>query len=690
MTEGTLFNSGFLGTHFNWWIGQIPNDETWRDNINPTKHKSVKDIPGWGLRYKVRIIGFHDQEETSISSDQLPWAQIMYPVTAGGGQGGAFQTSAIRPGNFVFGFFLDGADQQVPVIMGVLGANVQIPKAINKIGAENYTSKSGYSGASIGEVGEITSDDNLTTERPSGKSLSGQPTGGKDPNNPPAVGALPTKESPTDPHLETVADKKIEEVLDRKHALQCPDPKEKSAMKAIKTVIENLQKKIEQFQKAIQNYSDAVSLNIKDAMKSIDKAIEDASAEISKFMKDIYGKIQEWMTDKLNKMMKPLLKLVPPSFRIKMLELLVKALKLISCLFNKLSGLLQKNINKSLKNRLNNQKNESSTSESDVVVPPLPPDNYYRPIPICTSEELVADILVQNIDEMMLTFSLGLEPILNEVQNSYNAAGMVENISTEGSVKNPTTSKQISNDGIIAALQSGALVKSITATLAESLGVDPNIIGSSVNVFQSGDIAQGLISLATVGGKNTGQYTSALSIAVQSINNNNIVEGLTSISGVFGADPKILSGVGAVFGAIKSGDIGSLTDSVGQLAGISPQVLSAVQQAGSALASGNISAIAGQFGSLTGLNFDIASAMDFISSLTSLFDCDPTPKCSPNHTHTLQEGGNGNPGTEDPSSIKIAQAVQEKALAAATGGGTLTGAGTVAEAKKFALPSDVG
>ena len=81
MSEGSLFNSGFLGASFSWWIGQIAPDSTWRDNILPGKFESVDQITGWGRRYKVRIIGLHDQGETEIASEQLPWAQVMYPVT---------------------------------------------------------------------------------------------------------------------------------------------------------------------------------------------------------------------------------------------------------------------------------------------------------------------------------------------------------------------------------------------------------------------------------------------------------------------------------------------------------------------------------------------------------------------------------------------------------------------------------
>ena len=51
----------------------------------------------------------------------------MYPVTAGGGQARSNQTSNLRQGMMVFGFFMDGQDQQIPVIMGVLGNNLSTP-----------------------------------------------------------------------------------------------------------------------------------------------------------------------------------------------------------------------------------------------------------------------------------------------------------------------------------------------------------------------------------------------------------------------------------------------------------------------------------------------------------------------------------------------------------------------------------
>lgn len=175
MEGGSLFNPGFLGGSFLWWVGQIADDSTWRDNILTGKFENKDSIPGWGRRYKVRIIGLHDQGETEIPSDQLPWAQVMYPVTGGGGQTNAGQTANLRQGNMVFGFFLDGQDQQVPVIMGVLGNNAQTALATrtgdNRVSntSPGSLATSGYSEGRVPKTGskkEKVPDEGLVISKP--------------------------------------------------------------------------------------------------------------------------------------------------------------------------------------------------------------------------------------------------------------------------------------------------------------------------------------------------------------------------------------------------------------------------------------------------------------------------------------------------------------------------------------------
>ncbi len=144
VADSGLFNPEVYGNSSR-WQGQIADDSGWRDNISPGKIENPGATKGWGRRYKVRIMGLHDKEEESISSDQLPWAQVEMPITAGGGQAGASATPNLRQGMFVYGYFQDGPEQQVPIITGVLGHNATT-ELKQKIGEtdSNFAPTSGY------------------------------------------------------------------------------------------------------------------------------------------------------------------------------------------------------------------------------------------------------------------------------------------------------------------------------------------------------------------------------------------------------------------------------------------------------------------------------------------------------------------------------------------------------------------
>ena len=177
MEGGSLFNSGVLGADFLWWIGQVADDSTWRDNIMAGKFKDKDTIPGWGRRYKVRIMGIHDQGQEAVPEADLPWANIMYPVTAGGGQTNSWMTSNLRQGTMVFGFWMDGKDMQVPIIMGCLGNNAQTALG-TKIGKEDNAvtntqpgqlARSGYATGEVPKKGttkERVPDEGLVTGKP--------------------------------------------------------------------------------------------------------------------------------------------------------------------------------------------------------------------------------------------------------------------------------------------------------------------------------------------------------------------------------------------------------------------------------------------------------------------------------------------------------------------------------------------
>jgi len=116
-------NTHFVGRDgFIWWIGQVAPEDTWKDNKTGKPEDSNEDIDGFAERYRVRIMGYHSCVK-DIPDEALPWAYVMYPVTAGGGDRNSSQNANINQGDFVFGFFIDGEMAQTPVILAIIGNN---------------------------------------------------------------------------------------------------------------------------------------------------------------------------------------------------------------------------------------------------------------------------------------------------------------------------------------------------------------------------------------------------------------------------------------------------------------------------------------------------------------------------------------------------------------------------------------
>lgn len=83
---------------FVWWVGIV----------------EARNDPLALGRCKVRIFGFHTDNKSMLPTDDLPWAQPMYPVNAPNTFGKP------RMGDWIVGFFMDGENGQFPVMMGIL------------------------------------------------------------------------------------------------------------------------------------------------------------------------------------------------------------------------------------------------------------------------------------------------------------------------------------------------------------------------------------------------------------------------------------------------------------------------------------------------------------------------------------------------------------------------------------------
>jgi uncharacterized protein YoxC len=426
MSEGSLFNSGFLGASFNWWVGQIADDSTWRDNILPGKFETANQIPGWGRRYKVRIIGLHDQGETEIKSDQLPWAQVMYPITAGGGQGGSGQTPNLRQGNMVFGFFLDGQEQQVPVIMGVLGNNAQTSLA-TKTGDGKVTNTQPGSLATSGFAeGQVPIAGPAKPTAPDTALVVASP-GGASPASPAVAGA--TIENPDAIHLANNRDTKALDQYLKKTVMLSPCDPVGSAMKAMQTEIENLTKEIDKVLQAAQSYVDAVSQvasqisdvagQIGDIVESdcpsdaigaaadvagdIQALLEQYAPKLATHTKVIMDKIGEYTSKIFNAEIAPLSDVMFPNQRFQFLDMKIEINETFKCLFSGITDGLSDSILGALTDSLD-LCNPSEDATDAVPAEDIPASPGTAPfVPICSVEKLVGDVIATNLTDIEQT-----------------------------------------------------------------------------------------------------------------------------------------------------------------------------------------------------------------------------------------------------------------------------------------------
>ncbi len=101
--------------NFCWWQGVV------EDRNDPEQFG----------RYRVRIIGYHTLDKAVLPTESLPWAIPMQPVTSAAISGVGSSPSGLVEGSSVIGFFVDGGDGQIPVIMGSFGVEDNVPSVPN-------------------------------------------------------------------------------------------------------------------------------------------------------------------------------------------------------------------------------------------------------------------------------------------------------------------------------------------------------------------------------------------------------------------------------------------------------------------------------------------------------------------------------------------------------------------------------
>ena len=78
-------------------------------------------------RVRVRCLGFHTENLTSLPTSDLPWAHVMHPVIDPSMHGMGNSPSFLVEGSWVIGFFRDAKEKQQPIIIGTIPGNPKSP-----------------------------------------------------------------------------------------------------------------------------------------------------------------------------------------------------------------------------------------------------------------------------------------------------------------------------------------------------------------------------------------------------------------------------------------------------------------------------------------------------------------------------------------------------------------------------------
>jgi len=200
MSEG---NADFIGKDgFNWFVGQVENDGAGHfaadlaKNLAASAANTLTNFTALGIfgrtnidwdwtnKVKVRIMGYHSPSKAELPTEELPWALVMMPVTHPQ-RSGIGSLHQLQINSWVIGFFMDGANAQVPIIIGALGdENPQsgygseggTAVGFDRLSAPTYDEKvHGGEGSGVGGTGSTVEDNPETGQEEAPKNNDGIP-----------------------------------------------------------------------------------------------------------------------------------------------------------------------------------------------------------------------------------------------------------------------------------------------------------------------------------------------------------------------------------------------------------------------------------------------------------------------------------------------------------------------------------
>lgn len=87
---------------FKWWFGTVEDRED----------------PKQLGRVRVRVFNAYSDDKTKLPTNMLPWATVIMPPHSAGIKEVGISPTGLMVGSTVFGFFADGEDAQMPIVLG--------------------------------------------------------------------------------------------------------------------------------------------------------------------------------------------------------------------------------------------------------------------------------------------------------------------------------------------------------------------------------------------------------------------------------------------------------------------------------------------------------------------------------------------------------------------------------------------
>ena len=308
-----LEGSESFGKKVSWWIGVVAPRSAWASGGSLINDKIVgvqelePEVDVYYNRVKVRVVGYHDQIKDPYD---LPWANILGSPMLSSGYGGKLSTHYLEGGESVFGFWMDGEDEQKPCIVGVFyrqnvaedssvyGLKGSAPKPVSFGSLEGYYSSQGRD---LGSNPEYFGEDD---EYETFEDLDNPP-----PDNPPprvddVTGdliatkpkfPLPTNQPGPESAGMTSAAALHHESLNRR--VTRPTCKKDGAIAEITDALADFTETL----LTIQGYANFYVNGVTGAIANLEQEIALIASKIAKIMSGVFNKVRDYLFSKIGK-----------------------------------------------------------------------------------------------------------------------------------------------------------------------------------------------------------------------------------------------------------------------------------------------------------------------------------------------------------------------------------------------------